>query len=80
VVALQEDQATIPSYERRVRKSPKRGRPVKVGPHYEERWRVERTFAWLSSFRRLLVRHECYLSTFWAFFLVAFILVTLRQF
>lgn len=71
---------TIPSYERRARKRPKRGRPVKAGLHYEERWKVERTFAWLSSFRRLLVRHEHHLSTFRAFFLVAFILVALRQF
>jgi transposase len=25
---------------------------------YERRWRVERTFAWLGNFRRLLVRWE----------------------
>ena len=52
---------------------------MKAGPHYEERWKVERTFAWLFGFRRLLVRHECYLSTFRAFFLIAFILVALRR-
>ncbi len=39
---------------------------------------VERTFAWLGNFRRLLVRHERYLSAFRAFFLVAFILMSLR--
>jgi transposase len=71
---------TIPSYKRRARKQPKRGRPVKVGPGYAERWKVERTFAWLGSFRRLLVRHERYLSTFRAFFLVAFVLLLLRYF
>jgi transposase len=70
---------TIPPYERRERKHPKRGRPVKVGTGYEERWKVERTFAWLGSFRRLLVRHERYLSTFRTFFLIAFILVPLRR-
>jgi transposase len=71
---------TIPHYERRERTRPKRGRPVaEAGPGYGERWKVERTFAWLGSFRRLLVRHERYLSIFRAFFLVAFILVSLRR-
>jgi transposase len=71
---------TIPHYEPRERKRSKRGRPVaEAGAGYGERWKVERTFAWLSSFRRLLVRHERYLSTFRAFFLVAFILVSLRR-
>ena len=68
---------TIPSYERRERKRPKRGRPMKVASGYKERWKVERTFAWLGNFRRLLVRHERYLSTFRAFFLIAIILVLL---
>jgi transposase len=71
---------TIPSYERGARKRPKRGHPVKVGVGYQERWMVERTFAWLGSFRRLLVRHERYLSTFRAFFLLAFVLISLRRF
>ena len=71
---------TIPTYERRARKLPKRGRPMKAGPGYAERWKVERTFAWLGNFRRLLVRHERYICTFRAFFLVAMILVSLRQF
>jgi transposase len=70
---------TIPSYERRPRKHPKRGRPVRAGRNYTERWKVERTFAWQGNLRRLLVRHEYYLSTFRAFFLVALILVSLRQ-
>jgi transposase len=69
---------TIPSYERRARKHPKRGRPVKTGPNYAERWKVERTFAWLGNFRRLLVRQERYLFAFRGFFLVAFVLLLLR--
>jgi transposase len=71
---------TIPPYERRERKRPKRGRPVEIGPGYSERWKVERTFAWLGNFRRLLVRHERYLATFRGFCLIAFILVLLRYF
>ncbi len=70
----------IPTYERRARKRPKRGRPVKAGAGYLERWKVERTFAWLGNFRRLLVRHERYLSTFRAFFLTTFILMSLKCF
>ena len=53
---------------------------MKGGPGYAERWKVERTFAWLGNFRRLLVRQERYLFTFRAFLLVAFILVSLRYF
>lgn len=70
---------TIPHYERRERKGSKKGRPLEVGPGYQECWKVERTFAWLGSFRRLLVRHERHLSIFRAFVLVAFILVSLRR-
>ncbi len=70
---------TIPPYQRRKRIRPKRGRPLRVGPGRGERWQVERTFAWLGSFRRLLVRHERYPSIFRAFFLVAFI-ISLRRF
>ena len=70
----------IPSYQRRERKRPKRGRPIETGASYAQRWKVERTSAWLGNFRRFLVRQERYLPTFRAFFLVAFILVTLRQF
>jgi transposase len=67
---------TIPPYERRARRRPKLGRPVKAGPGYAERWKVERTFAWLGTFRRLLVRYESYLSVLRAFLLVAFILIS----
>ena len=53
---------------------------MKAGPGYAERWKVERTFAWLGNFRRLLVRHERYLSTFRALFLVVLVLMVLRRF
>jgi transposase len=38
---------------------------------YKRRWIVERTNAWLGQFRRLLVRHEHLLSTYYAFFYIA---------
>ena len=52
---------------------------MKADPNYTERWKVERTFPWLGNFRRLLVRHEYYLSTLRAFFLVALIRQALEK-
>ncbi len=46
---------------------------------YKRRWKVERTFAWLGNFRRLVVRYERYLKMYRAFFHVACLLITLRQ-
>jgi transposase len=70
---------TILSYKRRPMKRPKRGRLMKAGPGYAECWKVERTFGRLGNFRRLLVRYERCLSTFRAFFFIAFILVSLKR-
>jgi len=46
---------------------------------YKRRWTVERTFAWLGNFRRLVVRYEHKLSMYRAFFHVACLVLTLRQ-
>jgi transposase len=46
---------------------------------YRRRWNVERTFAWLGNFRRLLGRWEVNISMYQAFFHVACLLMTLRQ-
>jgi transposase len=46
---------------------------------YKRRWKVERTFAWLGNFRRLVVRWERHLSMYNAFFHVACLLITLRR-
>lgn len=45
---------------------------------YGHRWVVERTFAWLGWFRRLLVRHERLLTTYRGFFHFACALLTIR--
>ena len=47
---------------------------------YKRRWKVERTFAWLGNFRRLVVRYEHKHWMFRAFVHVACLLITLRQF
>ncbi len=58
-------------------------RPYEDGRHlrrYRHRWIVERTFAWLGSFRRLLVRHERLTSIYRAFLYFAAALLALRRF
>ena len=45
---------------------------------YRKRWRVERTFAWLGNYRRLVVRYDYHLLMYQAFFHLACLLITLR--
>ncbi|MCL0065101.1 transposase [Dehalococcoidia bacterium] len=47
---------------------------------YRERWKVERTFAWLFNFRRLIVRWEHDYHIFLAFLIIACIIILLGQF
>jgi transposase len=63
---------------RKNRKRPPRqdGRKLR---RYKRRWKVERTFAWLGNFRRLVVRWEHHITMYSAFFHVACLLITLRQ-
>jgi len=35
---------------------------------YRRRWRIERLFAWLQNFRRLVVRYERHAENYWACF------------
>jgi transposase len=46
---------------------------------YRRRWIVERTFAWLGHFRRLVVRFERLITTYAGFFHLACALLTLRR-
>ena len=47
---------------------------------YRRRWKIERTFAWFSNFRRLQVRQDRILSVFQGFCHIACLLITLRYF
>ena len=47
---------------------------------YQRRWKIERTFAWFSNFRRLQVRQDRILSVFQGFCHLACLLITLRYF
>ncbi len=63
---------------RRNRKKPKTqdGRTLR---RYKRRWKVERTFAWLGNYRRLLVRWERDLVVYRGFFHLACALVALNR-
>ena len=63
---------------RRNRKRPKTqdGRPLR---RYKRRWKVERLFAWLGNFRRLVVRYERHALNYLGFVHLGCILILLRQ-
>ena len=46
---------------------------------YRNRWKIERTFAWLGNFRRLLVRYDHQITMYRAFFHLACLIITLRH-
>jgi len=46
---------------------------------YRRRWKVERTFAWLGNFRRLVVRYDRSDVIYEAFFHIACFMITLRR-
>lgn len=47
---------------------------------YKRRWKVERLFAWLQNFRRLVVRYEYHAENFLAMVHLGCIMILLRQF
>src|SRR5579859_6267600 len=63
---------------RRNRKRPKTqdGRPLR---RYKRRWKVERLFAWLGNFRRLVVRYERHALNYLGFVHLGCILILLRR-
>lgn len=46
---------------------------------YRKRYKIERTFAWLGNYRRLVVRYDHDIKMYEAFFHVACLLITLRH-
>ena len=66
-----------PHRRRRRRASLNDGRTMR---RYTRRWKIERTFAHLGNFRRLLIRHERLLPLYQGFFHLACLILTLRHF
>jgi len=52
------------------------GRPLR---RYAKRWRIERLFAWLFNFRRLVVRYEYHAENFQGFVHLAAVIILLRH-
>jgi transposase len=52
------------------------GRPLR---RYRRRWKIERLFAWLQNFRRLVVRYEYHLNNFLAMIQLGCIVILLRR-
>jgi transposase len=63
---------------RKNRKKPRTqdGRPLR---RYRRRWKVERLFAWLGNFRRLVVRYEYHADNFLGFIRLGCIIILLRH-
>jgi len=47
---------------------------------YLKRWKVERLFAWLQNYRRLVTRYEYKIENFFAFVLLACVMILLKHF
>jgi transposase len=70
----------IPTKRRPKNWKPKRGRPVVARKDdYRLRFTVERSFAWLGNFRRLLIRWEHHFAVYRSWFTVAVLLLCLRR-
>lgn len=64
--------------QRRAGQYRKRGRPYKVDmAAYNTRWHIERAFAWVGNFRRLVVRYENILGIYQGFFHIACFIICL---
>ena len=73
----QRDIELIAPHRKNRRKPPTQdGRALR---RYRRRWTVERTFAWLGNFRRLVVRYDRSLAIYQAFFHIACFMIVLRR-
>jgi transposase len=66
--------------------SPHKGNRVKPATQdgrslrrYKKRWKIERLFAWLQNFRRLVVRYEYHLQNFLGMVQLACVVILLRR-
>ena len=65
---------------KRNRKTSKRGRKRYLNQHaFKNRFAIERTFAWMDTFRTLLIRFERKDGDWLGFHLLAFTLINLRN-
>ena len=76
---LREEGIEMIAPHRRNRKKPKTqdGRKLR---RYKKRWKIERLFAWLHNFRRLVVRYERRAENYLGFAKLGCIVILLRRF
>jgi transposase len=65
-----------PHKNNRIKSTTQDGRVLR---RYRKRWKVERLFAWLQNFRRLVVRYEYHLKNFLAMIQLGCIVILLRR-
>jgi transposase len=49
-------------------------------PPYKRRWKIERLFAWLQNFRRILSRHEYHAANFLGFVHLGCLVILMRRY
>ncbi len=76
ILARRGTQLIAPHRKGRKRAPRQDGRSLR---RYCRRWIVERTFAWLHRFRRLVVRYERYALIYLAFLHLACVIIALRR-
>jgi transposase len=76
-LAEQGVQMIAPHRENRKKPVTQDGRTLR---RYKRRWKVERLFAWLQNFRRILVRYERHLHNYLGFVQLGCIIILLRNY
>jgi transposase len=76
-LAARDIELVCPHRRGRVRPATQDGRPLR---RYRKRWIVERTIAWLQSFKRLVTRYEFYSFLYHSFAKLACLMIVLRRF
>jgi len=66
----------VPHRKNRTKTKKQDGRKLR---RYRKRWKVERTFSWLSNFRRLVVRYERLIEVYQGFFQLACLMIVLNR-
>jgi len=75
-LALLDIEMIAPHRRGRVRPKTQDGRPLR---RFKRRWKVERRFAWLGNFRRLVVRYERHSWNYLGFVHLGCILILLKR-
>jgi transposase len=76
-LAARQIELVCPHRRNRKRPATQDGRPLR---RYRKRWIIERTIAWLQSFRRLVTRYEFYSFLYHSFAKLACLMIVLRRF